>query len=305
MSTMSTMMSPKQEYTVLFHLNRSPQERRLAARGKRNPFKSRPSGLAIPYPPQPSRKAAALAKAATERSLICANCGQKDHELRQCVSIWSEAGDIDGCYRCNKIDHIIDDCPQLPRIRDLARYEAEVLGRAGRPPIRSRRGWNELAVTMSHIGPGPISRQAMAGLPRTHFQKWNYLLPWQEQRELLVPDAATANLDAIRVLEDQAYKRPSHPNDMRGRNRIDNRAPQQRNGPPPAQQSAHAEPETQDAEGNVAMLEATGPQPVQSQQTQQEVPSEFARRLSLRSRDGEPQQGDSQHGSPQPGGPPL
>ncbi|OTA97679.1 hypothetical protein M434DRAFT_26409 [Hypoxylon sp. CO27-5] len=142
----------------------------------------------------------------------CANYGQRGHCLGDYLTTWSLSGDVNGCYLCNSIDHTIDDCPEHPNVQDSTRYEYEVVRRSGRPPLRSRRGWNELAVRMEQDAPGPINRQRMIMVQRQQFVGWDYRRPSTEQEHLLLIDPATENLEAIRVLEDQGYRslrRPS------------------------------------------------------------------------------------------------
>ncbi|KAI0851683.1 hypothetical protein F5Y00DRAFT_274592 [Daldinia vernicosa] len=142
------------------------------------------------------------------RVLVCANCGAEGHNLRDCVTHWTPSGDIPGCYRCNSMDHTIDTCQIQPPIDDAARYIIEVVNRAGRPPLRSTRGWNELAVAMNHRVAGPISRMRMISLSPAHFNQWDYSIPAQQQEDKLVLDPATGNLEQIRALPDQGYVPP-------------------------------------------------------------------------------------------------
>ncbi|KAI1770591.1 hypothetical protein F4818DRAFT_446006 [Hypoxylon cercidicola] len=136
---------------------------------------------------------------------VCANCNRMGHTLSQCVTNWSPAGDIPGCYRCNTLSHIIDTC-HLPPYSDRMRFEIEVLQRRGLPPLRSTRGWNQLAVLFHlHTG-GPISRRGVLRLDRRHFDSWNYNLSVAEQGHLLVLDPDTANMGAISVVADQGYR---------------------------------------------------------------------------------------------------
>ncbi|KAI0117628.1 hypothetical protein F4776DRAFT_673111 [Hypoxylon sp. NC0597] len=172
----------------------------------------------------------------------CGNCDLPGHTLGACVTHWTGSGDINGCYRCNRYDHMIDDCSLLPRTPDSVRFQTEVVNRAGRPPLRSRRGWNELAIAHGYDGLGPISRQGMIMVPRTHFNNWNYALSAEEQSNLLVRDEATQGLAAIRTLEDQRFQPPVHPFDMRSRSKIDNRP---RRKQPPSRGPAATTPTTQ------------------------------------------------------------
>ncbi|KAI1646961.1 uncharacterized protein F4817DRAFT_316363 [Daldinia loculata] len=137
--------------------------------------------------------------------VICANCNKSGHTVRDCVTNWSPAGDIPGCYRCNDISHTIDSCLVQPRYNDATRYQIEVVNRAGRPPLRSIRGWNQLAVAMNHQGPGPIGKQFMTKLLSTHFDRWNYELSGIQQFDLLVNDSASSGLEQIKILPNQGY----------------------------------------------------------------------------------------------------
>ncbi|KAK8007924.1 hypothetical protein PG989_001914 [Apiospora arundinis] len=67
---------------------------------------------------------------------ICANCRQLDQTLAQCVSPISRSGDIPGCYRCNTLNHAVDDCKMEP-LSDRERWQSEVRDHAGMPPLRS------------------------------------------------------------------------------------------------------------------------------------------------------------------------
>ncbi|KAF3059407.1 hypothetical protein GL218_04931 [Daldinia childiae] len=156
------------------------------------------------------------------RLLVCANCDIVGHALRDCVTHWTPAGDIPGCYRCNRMNHTIDTCRIQPPIDDATRYNLEVVNRVGRPPLRSTRGWNQLAIAMNHSIPGPISRMKMISLPPTHFNRWDYNISAQKQKNKLVLDPATRDLDHIHVLPDQGYVPERHPNNMRGSNQTDN-----------------------------------------------------------------------------------
>ncbi|OTB03429.1 hypothetical protein M426DRAFT_263204 [Hypoxylon sp. CI-4A] len=163
-----------------------------------------------------------------QHALVCGYCEQPGHEIRTCVRKWTPSGDIPGCYRCNRLSHTIDTCRIEPRLGDDARYDFEVRGRSGQPPLRSTRGWNQLAIAANHQTAGPISRERMITVPPGHFSRWDYTRDKREQLNLLILDPATENLDKIRVLPDQGYRAPTsaRPN-MRGRNVIDNRAANQ------------------------------------------------------------------------------
>lgn len=152
------------------------------------------------------------------RVLVCANCGIEGHTLRDCVTHWTLAGDIPGCYRCNDISHTIDSCPVQPPYDDAMKYQIEVIDRSGRPPLRSTRGWNQLAVAMNYRGPGPISKEYMKGLYLTHFNTWDYGLSLMQQWDLLIKDPATVSLEQIKNLPNQGYD--DLPRDKRGRVRI-------------------------------------------------------------------------------------
>ncbi|KAK6952837.1 hypothetical protein Daesc_005131 [Daldinia eschscholtzii] len=156
--------------------------------------------------------------------LYCPNCQSAGHVLRDCVSRWTSSGDIPGCYRCNSLSHCIDDCNVQPPYDAATRYHHEVVNRIGRPPLRSTRGWNQLAVVMNHQAAGPISRQRMGTVPITQFRQWDYNRPAEEQENILILDPATSDLEHIRNLPDQGYVQRRYRNDMRGRNQIDNRA---------------------------------------------------------------------------------
>ncbi|KAI0155454.1 hypothetical protein GGR52DRAFT_587181 [Hypoxylon sp. FL1284] len=152
-------------------------------------------------------------------SVCCGNCQRPGHVIAQCVTNWSDSGDIPGCYRCNRLDHIIDDCKAMPPYTDFSRYYFEITLRVGRPPLRSRRGWNELVNryglrhgTDGHGNAyGPCSRQVILVVHSNHFDDWDYEAMPNEQRHLLVLDPATATADAIRLLPDQGYELPELP----------------------------------------------------------------------------------------------
>ncbi|KAI2770203.1 hypothetical protein F4815DRAFT_450610 [Daldinia loculata] len=148
------------------------------------------------------------------RVLVCANCGIEGHALRDCVTHWTPAGDIPGCYRCNDISHTIDSCPVQPPYDDAMKYQIEVIDRSGRPPLRSARGWNQVAVAMNYRGPGPISKEYMKGLYLTHFNTWDYGLSSMQQWDLLIKDPATVSLEQIKNLPNQGYD--DLPRDKRG-----------------------------------------------------------------------------------------
>ncbi|KAI0383492.1 hypothetical protein F5Y04DRAFT_278669 [Hypomontagnella monticulosa] len=157
---------------------------------------------------------------------ICANCGLKGHCNRACVTALYPHGDIQGCYRCNDRSHIIDDCTMQPPLTDRDRYQIEVVERVGLPPLRSRQGWERLAIAMKHNWAGPISRQMMATLQgdafrRDTLRRWNYNLPPALQAVSLVYDPATADLEHIRSLPSQGYVELR--NNTRGLSQICNR----------------------------------------------------------------------------------
>ncbi|KAI1808730.1 hypothetical protein F4811DRAFT_569507 [Daldinia bambusicola] len=119
-------------------------------------------------------------------------------------------GDIDGCYRCNSLIHTIDNCPVQPPYDDFTTYHYEVVNRVGRPPLRSARGWNQLAVAMNHQTPGPISRERTATVDPAHFHQWNYAMSAAEQQDLLI----ATSYRGIHVLRDSgtwlAIERRTH-----------------------------------------------------------------------------------------------
>lgn len=239
--TMTALSPSDEKYLLILQHGRSREQRRMEARERFRRIRSATSSAAgmIPRQPQPQRRRTPPPQPAAQP---CGNCGLLGHSLAQCVTNWSLAGDIVGCYRCNTVDHIIDDCVRFPHTTDCLRFQVEVIGRAGRPPLRSRRGWNEVATARCFRGFGPISRQRMITLPRTHFDAWDYGLPTTDQTHLLVVDELTEDRAAIQAVENQGYQPPSQPTDMRGRNRVDNQ-PGRRlapSGGPAATSDGHA-----------------------------------------------------------------
>ncbi|KAI4863150.1 hypothetical protein F4820DRAFT_471852 [Hypoxylon rubiginosum] len=140
------------------------------------------------------------------RRVRCGNCGGVGHQIARCVWPSDPAGDIPGCYRCNRRGHTIDNCALQPPMDDQGRYTFEITNRMGLPPLRSTRGWNELAIQYGMLSQGPISRQMMLRLDPNHFESWDYEKKAEEQSILLVQDEATANLDRVRQLPDQGYR---------------------------------------------------------------------------------------------------
>ncbi|KAI1773869.1 hypothetical protein F4818DRAFT_452834 [Hypoxylon cercidicola] len=226
---MGSMFNPTDRINLLVYADRRPEARRRERRAISRQNRLR-DPLAItgslsnsrrPIMREPSRSQqlaqAASARASQPSQPRCANCHRTGHLLHQCVTNWDVSGDIPGCYRCNLLNHTIDECAVQPPIDDENRYYFEVTLRAGLPPLRSTRGWNQLAIEYGMTTMGPISRQRMIRVPYNHFDTWNYEIDAESQSHLLIQDEATADEERVKVLADQGYRALVFANSMDNR----------------------------------------------------------------------------------------
>ncbi|KAK3496312.1 hypothetical protein B0T13DRAFT_529519 [Neurospora crassa] len=84
---------------------------------------------------------------------ICGNraCRRPGHELADCFGPPSNMGDLDGCPFCNTQQHVLDNCPDLPRAGKNKLFDTLIIRRADLPPIRTAISFLDLAAAAKKL----------------------------------------------------------------------------------------------------------------------------------------------------------
>lgn len=99
-------------------------------------------------PPHGPGLASGPVPADSSTSICCGNCRRQGHSVRDCIGPVNEAGEIDGCPKCNTAGlHLYDGCPLRRASEDLDfvyRY------RQRKPPLRSAMTWASFLAAADH-----------------------------------------------------------------------------------------------------------------------------------------------------------
>ncbi|KAF7541999.1 hypothetical protein G7Z17_g11821 [Cylindrodendrum hubeiense] len=133
----------------------------------------------------------------------CAKCGSSSHKLSWCLSC-NEKGIMDGCPRCNTLEHEVKDCPVISKMQPREQVNELLYGRANMPPFNGKPWWLQFSAFIEGM-PNPALPRAFpwsssfAKAMRKDVAKLQLALDRHSDRNKLPVDPATKDWETAKT----------------------------------------------------------------------------------------------------------